>query len=155
VHVKCKQVQHKEIHGQVLAAVAEVVIDMVALVFEGIEGLVFDFPSRPSAFDQLDHVVFINGNIGHPAISVGDFVFRDQLVLEKIDIIGVRSAVEGNTVDPSIAVPSAFFVGKLKAAAVAQCMEFVDPFEQYLVIVGFGHEDVRHSGFFLPSFFRH
>ena len=72
--IKGQQVEHKEDKRQILLSVAEVVFEVIALVFERVEGFVFDFPTRPSAFDQGDDIVLINMNIGHPAVFVGDFV---------------------------------------------------------------------------------
>lgn len=148
MHVKRQQVEHEKVHRQIAAAVSVVVFDMIALVFQRVEGLVLDFPARSSTFDQLYHVVFIYCDIRNPAITISDFVFGDQFVLEKIDIVGIRSAVERHPVDPSVQMPPTSFVGVLKAPTLTQCVKLVDPLEQYFVIVGFGHQDVGHTRIF-------
>ena len=92
--IKGQQVEHKEDKWQIQLSVSEVVFEVIALVFERVEGFVFDFPTSPSAFDQIDDIVAVNMDIGHPAVFVGDFVvFWDNLKLEKIDIIGIPCAV--------------------------------------------------------------
>ena len=129
MHVKRKQVEYEEVHRQIPAAVTIVVFDMVALGFEGVECLVFDLPPGSSAFDQIHHVVFIHGDIGHPTFSIGDLAFGDQLVLKKIDIVGIYGSVQRHVVDPSVPVPAPFLVGEFQAATVAQSLKLMHPFK--------------------------
>jgi len=70
VNVEGQQVQDKKNHRQVKATVAEVVLDVVALIFQRIEGLVFDLPARPSGLNQLDHIGLLHTYVGHPAVVV-------------------------------------------------------------------------------------
>ena len=72
---------------------AVVVLDMVALVFECVKDFIFNFPADTTAFDQVNYIIFIDSNIGHPAISVGDLVIGDDVVLEKIDFISILCAI--------------------------------------------------------------
>ena len=58
MHVKRQQVEHEKVHRQVPVAVTVVVLDVVALVFESVEGLVFDFPAGSPTFDQIHEVAF-------------------------------------------------------------------------------------------------
>ena len=51
----------------------KVVLDMVALILEGIEGLVFDLPARPPGLYQLHNIFFAHLKIGDPTVVVGDF----------------------------------------------------------------------------------
>ena len=72
---------------------AEVMFDMIALVFEGVEGFVFDFPSCPSPFDQGDNIALGDVEIGHPAVSISGFsLFRDDMVLEEVDLVCIHGA---------------------------------------------------------------
>jgi len=93
VHKKGQQVEKEKSHRQVILAVAEVVLDVIALVFKGIEAFVFHFPAGAAGFDQFHHVVFAHGNIGDPTVVVGALVFNKQAVLEKVDVVGVLGAV--------------------------------------------------------------
>jgi len=72
----------------------EVMLDMIALVLQGVEGFIFDFPSSPAAFNQSCHIVFINDNVGDPTVFISDFaLWCYDLILEKIDSIGILCSV--------------------------------------------------------------
>ena len=72
----------------------KVVLNVIALVFERIEGLIFNFPACPTTFDQVGHIVFIDFNIRYPAVFIGDFSgFCHQLILKKVDQIGIFGSV--------------------------------------------------------------
>jgi len=45
---------------QILLAMAEVVLEVVALGFERVEVLVLDFPAASCRFHQLDHCLFVD-----------------------------------------------------------------------------------------------
>ena len=90
---KGQQVEQEEGHRQVVLSMAEVVFDMVALVFKGIETFVFHFPSGTAAFDQVDHVVFGDVDIGDPAVVIGAFGTDKEAVVEEIDVIGILCPV--------------------------------------------------------------
>ena len=67
--------QHHQVHqngAEVLAAVTEIVLEVVALVFEGVEGLIFDFPAGASSFHQFHEVCGGYRDVGHPG-EMGDF----------------------------------------------------------------------------------
>ena len=47
--------QQGEVSGQMLMAMAEVVLEMVALILEGVEGFILDFPAGTASFhDRKD-----------------------------------------------------------------------------------------------------
>ena len=52
----------------------KVVFDVVALILQGIEGLVFDFPARPAGSYQLDDIAFADVKVGHSTVVVGDLL---------------------------------------------------------------------------------
>ena len=52
-----------------LLAVTEVVFEMVALIFKGIESFVFNFPAGAAGFDQFDDVLLAHCLVGYPAVS--------------------------------------------------------------------------------------
>jgi len=85
---KGQQIEQEEGHGQVVLAVAEVVFDVIALVFKGIKALIFNFPAGTAAFDQIDHVVFGDLDIGDPTVVVSALVVNKETVLEKINVVG-------------------------------------------------------------------
>jgi hypothetical protein len=62
--------EHHEIDkhlAQMLLAQPKVVLEVVALILEGIEGLVFDLPARSASAHELVNVVPGDGKIGDPA----------------------------------------------------------------------------------------
>src|SRR5271170_2950420 len=62
-----QQVEGGEDGGQVLLAVAEIVFEVIALVFQGIEAFVLDLPACPAAGRQCDDGVAIGGQVGDEA----------------------------------------------------------------------------------------
>ena len=46
-----------EQHGEVLFAVAEIMFEMIAVIFEDVEALVLDLPSRPGASRDLGDIL--------------------------------------------------------------------------------------------------
>ena len=63
--------QVRQYRTQVLIAVAEVVLEVIALVLQGVEGLVFYFPPRPTTPHYLHEDVWLKGQIGDPAEVLG------------------------------------------------------------------------------------
>src|SRR5215472_6048990 len=55
-----EQIEGDQQSGQVLLAVAEVVLEVVAIGFENVEGLVLNFPSGTAAGCEFRHVVGID-----------------------------------------------------------------------------------------------
>ena len=96
-----------------MLSVAKVVLNVIALVFQGIEGFIFDFPACPAPFDQGDHIVFIYFNVSHPAVFIGDFAgFGHKLILEKIDQIGIFCTIYGNLVNLLIPMAATFIIAQ-------------------------------------------
>ena len=90
---KSEQIEKEKNHGQILLAMAKVVFNMIALIFKRVKCFVFNFSACPLAFNKLGDMIFIDENIGHPAITVADLPFVDQLVVKKINLIGILGAV--------------------------------------------------------------
>lgn len=57
-----------------LFAVTEIVLDVIALIFQGVESFIFNFPPASARFDQLDDVFSIHSDIGYPGIAVSHLV---------------------------------------------------------------------------------
>ena len=62
-------------------SVSEVVLQMIAVVFEQVKGFIFDFPSSRATLCELLDIVTVNVQIGDETIAVGDFaiVFSNNL----------------------------------------------------------------------------
>src|SRR4051794_4716878 len=67
-----EQVHGSEHHGKVLLAVAEVVLEVVAVGLEAVEAFVLDLPSGPGAGHDLGDGVAGDGQRGHESAAVGD-----------------------------------------------------------------------------------
>ena len=70
-------------------AVAEVVFEVVTLIFEGVERLVFNFPAGTAGLDQLNDVMFTDLLVGYPTVVISGFLIHFEPVLKKIDLVGV------------------------------------------------------------------
>ena len=109
---KSEQIEKEKIHGQILLAMAKVVFNMIALIFKRVKSFVFNFPACPTAFNQLDHIIFIDENIGHPTVAVGGFFIVNNMVVKKVDLIGIFRAIERHIINPSVLMLTATAIGK-------------------------------------------
>jgi hypothetical protein len=55
----------------VLLAVAEIVFEVIAFGFQGVEAFVLDFSARSAADCQFDDGIAIDGQIGDEAVAIG------------------------------------------------------------------------------------
>ena len=88
-----QQIEQEKGHGQVVFSMAEVVFDVIALVFKGIKALIFHLPAGAASFDQIDHIVFGNFDVGNPTVMIGAFGAGKETVLEEIDAVGILCAI--------------------------------------------------------------
>src|SRR4051812_13481241 len=75
-----EQVHGGEHHGEVLLAVAEVVLEVVAVGLEDVEAFVLDLPSGPSAGHDLGDGVAGDGQRGHESAAVRDLALGVTLL---------------------------------------------------------------------------
>src|SRR5262249_29234074 len=61
-----------------------VVLKVIALIFQGVERLVFNFPARPTTPHEVIHVALAHPQVRHPA-EVLDLVSASFPVLDEID----------------------------------------------------------------------
>ena len=59
-----QQIERDQQGRQVLLAVTEAVLEIVAIVLQDVEGLVLDFPSRPPAGGQIGDGVAVDRQVG-------------------------------------------------------------------------------------------
>ncbi|MGC8535792.1 MAG: hypothetical protein ACP5QR_09715, partial [Rhizomicrobium sp.] len=55
-----QQVHGGEHHGKVLFAVPEIMFEVVAVIFQDVEGLILDFPSGSGAVGDLGDIGFVD-----------------------------------------------------------------------------------------------
>ena len=102
--------EHHEVGGKILFAQPEVVLEVISLILQGVEGLVLDLPTRPTAPHDLVSVLFGDGEIGDPAerfhlVSRHFPVFQD--IYQKIRI----GLIERNSINESKVVAHALSEG--------------------------------------------
>ena len=77
-----------------LVAVAEVVLEVVALVLESVEAFVLNLPARPRGAHQLHDVGAGGHQVGDPGIALGNLAVLDDLDLDEVDQRRVGLAVQ-------------------------------------------------------------
>ncbi|MCP4404542.1 MAG: hypothetical protein GY801_45480, partial [bacterium] len=55
-----------EDHGEVVLAVSKIMFEVIALIFQGVEGLVLDLPSGTATTHELKDMLAGAGDIRHP-----------------------------------------------------------------------------------------
>ena len=63
-----------------------VVFQVIALIFQGVEGFVLDFPARTASVHDRHHVVGSEGEIGDAGIQKGFSVRVFLPVINKVDL---------------------------------------------------------------------
>ena len=70
---ECKQIQRQPQIGQALMSVSEVVLHMIAVVFQQVKGFIFDFQSGSARLCELLDIVTVDLKVGDETVAVGDF----------------------------------------------------------------------------------
>src|ERR1700693_4075918 len=65
-----EQIEGRQRHREKPLAMAEIVFEFVAVVFQHVEALVLDLPSRSAAGDDLGDLVLGDGKAGHPGHGI-------------------------------------------------------------------------------------
>src|SRR5215831_17473244 len=100
-----QKVQGHQYGGEMLVAVTEIMFDVIALGFQDVEGLVFDFPAGTAAGGQSGDVAGADLKIGDEAVAVGHFIVGvEDLDLEPVDLQGILAIAQRNIVDPAVSV---------------------------------------------------
>ena len=88
---------------QVLLAVTIVMFQMIVLIFEGVEGLIFDFPAAAPRAHQFADIEFGYGEVGDLtevlSLAGGDFPIFDEIDQEVL-----MGSVQGHLIDEPEAV---------------------------------------------------
>ena len=72
---KGNHIQRQQRLRQILLAMTEVVLEVVALCFQRVEVLIFNFPATAACLHQLHHRLFADGVAGDPGVLKGDLPF--------------------------------------------------------------------------------
>ena len=87
------QLRHQESknHREMVFAMYEIVLELMPLVFEGVEGFVLNLPTCPSCSHEGINIAAHDGEIRNPGEILFSFI-ADFPILEEIDQqVGVRS----------------------------------------------------------------
>ena len=149
IHQKGQQHQVHEHRAQVFLAQAVVVAEVVALVLEGIEGLVLDPPAGTTAPHDFHGVVRGDCQVGDPTEAVADnHLLAPGLHLpmfEEVDPqLVLAGFVEGHGVEEAKTVRPVrhFPVGQNQIGHVSPLSRCVDVVEHVGMVPGLGREDV-------------
>jgi hypothetical protein len=130
-------------------AQAVVVTEVVALILEGVEGLVFNPPAGSTTTHDLHDVVRGDLKIGDPTEAIEDdhllTVGLDLPVLKEVDPQRILTGlVEGDRIDETKAVPSVHLltVRQHQVRDLSPLGRLVDLAEHKSVITGLGREDI-------------
>lgn len=101
-----KQVWRGKNGGEIFRAVAEIVLKVISLRLEDVEGLILDFPPGTSAVRKLcGKSGAVHIEIRREAVAVRELTHGiGDLDLELIDHQGILAIAQRNTVDPAVAV---------------------------------------------------
>lgn len=139
VNGKSKHHQEGKDDREMFFSVPKVVLEMIALIFEGVEGLILDFPTCPSAPAQGVDVVLVNGEVGDPTEMAGG-VAVDFPVFEEIDPqMGIRF-VQGDIVEKAKAMGDTL-TGELKLSRAPLGLSLRHIVEQIAVVARFDTQD--------------
>lgn len=100
VYQKGEQHEQGEDGREVLLTVTVVVFEMVTLVFQGIESLVFDLPATASGAHHTFDSPCGERQIRHPGPTLDDAIKRRLFVLQKIDFDVGRAVAQTKIVRP-------------------------------------------------------
>src|SRR5208283_4775045 len=101
---KGEQIEGRQHHREKPLAVAEIVLEFVAVIFQNVEALVLDLPARATAGDDLGDIVFRDGKAGHPRHRVFDLALGvEDLEADPVDQYRILAVAQLNRLDPAIA----------------------------------------------------
>lgn len=122
------ELEGAEDEAQALLAVAEVIFEMIALIFEGVVAVVLNFPAGAAGLGEGGHRGGGDGMVGRPGVVkhtftslfMGDGQF--QPTDSKLARVETQQEVTGPAIDPAFAKPAI-------PHAVDTGLEFTGPFQ--------------------------
>jgi len=139
VNGKSQHHQEGKDNREMLLTMSKVVLEMIALILEGIEGLILDFPACPSAPTQSVGIGFADGKVGDPGEMAGG-VALDFPVFEEIDPhMGIRF-VQGGIIEKAETVGDALAC-KLKLRGAPFGLSLGHIVEQIAMVPRFDPQD--------------
>ena len=113
-HQQCKN------DGQIVVAMPKVVFKVIALILEGVVGLIFDLPAGAAPTHQRGGIVLGDDKVRNPGEML-DLISLDFPIFQKVDLdIGI-GGIEGNVIEVTEALSHARDL-PLKLSRVAPCV---------------------------------
>ena len=111
------------------------------MVFQNVEALVLDFPSRPAAGDDLGDIVFGDGKAGHPSHGIFDLSLGVQdLETDPVHQYRILAVSDRNGLDPAVTARIRHFAAS-NFLHVAERLGSVDEVVEHLVRGRLASED--------------
>ncbi len=148
---KGNQIQSHQCVRQPVAAVAEIVLHVVAIVFQQIKAFIFNLPTRPSACDNGFNVALVHFQGSNKAKSLCGFVGCD-IADPQLDIVDLQCVIAASDGQPVIGPQVAVLLVRFVASRGFLDLYLVRPvnagkiIEQRFVIVCFNTEDKISTG---------
>ena len=102
---ECQQVQCGQHGRKVLLAVAEIVLQVIALGLQSVEAFVLDLPACPAARGKFGHVVPVDRQVGDEAVAIGHLaVGIEDLDHQPVDRHRLGVAAQRHIAQPLVAV---------------------------------------------------
>ena len=102
---KRQQIQEDKQLRQVLFAVPEVVLQMIAMVLQHVEALVFDLPTGAGAGHDLGHILRVDCQAGHEGAAIGHLAGQiHDFDTEPVRVERVFAIAQRHVLDPMVAV---------------------------------------------------
>ena len=99
-----EEVQARQHHRQKSLAMAEIVLELVAVIFHHVEAFVLDLPARPAAGDDFGDILFRDGQAGDPCHGVfGAALCIDDFEADPVDEHGVLAVAQRYGLEPAVA----------------------------------------------------
>src|SRR4051812_27316603 len=125
-----QQVQADQDSGEILLAVSEAVLKVVALVLQNVERLVLDLPPGPATGGKFDDSVGTDRQIGDEAVAIGGLAAGvDDLDLEPVDDERIAPVAQRDIMEPAIAMDEALLAaleGLLQPRQIGTGQVFLD-----------------------------
>ena len=146
LHLVDKKGQHHENgkhRAEMLLAQSVIMLQVVSLVFQGVEGFVFDLPPGTAGSHDLPGVFRGDGQIGDPTEPGHPIIFVDLPVFKEVDQEILAGPIERRLVDKAEKMQLVRIVGihLLQLGDLAMGNGFIHPRKQKLVIPRFDAKD--------------
>ena len=142
VHQKSQQHEQRQDRGEMLLPVAIVMLEMIALVLERIEGFVLNLPAAASGTHHFFHGARTEPQIGDPGPLLDLAVWRGLLVEQKVNFDVDRALVQAQVIGPGEVMLHASLVSQAKLFDLPTGLAAGKLLKEALMRIGLDVQDV-------------